>query len=1305
MSAHSCWHLHPWALRSETRPWQGPYPLEEMAEQPEQQQMKTSFLFIQLQAPPARAHPSQSPATAAWTAAPGGPEEGHIFPSPRTGFLAGQDLRRTQGLAAPPSRLLQKGGSGTEEPAAFSCSALKEEEREEKSQDLDVRRGGVCRTPRHRPSPAPASRKFGRLQPLSCRLRSPAPVMSNESNNPSMGWEHWPVITAPQDLWSKDPSSWDALGCSMPQAILAHATDRGESAMLRRGVATCQILPKSCEEGTSTTVQARRARLYRYCPPIQTSKSYPALPAALPLKAETFVWVNNASSHSQSVAKAKYEFLFGISKEKPPDTSDHGGSTLLPPNVTNEFPEYGTMEDSGEGLRTSLGFDTESLPGCPQGQLGVQLLHGHQSGLESVTDGPKDVRESLTQSHLKEQSLQPIDSLISTLKATEARKASGTLQATKVLDKDAISSFSVQQVDKELDTVPHKTKRQGAKKLFPAGQEKAPDIPLSAEVTTEENFYLSIQKDQTVLLTGEAQAELSKITNNGRKGAVHVQEPACSISSLGSPAVTHTSAGSVALLREKRSDQGSSTGRPGRVKHVEFQGVEILWTGGEKREIQHPVDFEISLERSTSPENRELSRVPTHLISCAGLYNSVGLTESVWDETWRSSEKLGTSSGTFSPLPLVESGEDEVFVKENKEHLEKKPELERDKERILEQEEHFRGGDDDVLGPAYTEDSTDVYSSQFETILDNTSLYYSAESLETLYSEPDSYFSFEMPLTPMIQQRIKEGSQFLERTTVAGQQDVLSVSADGGIVMGYSSGITNGLNDTSDSIYTKGTPEIAFWGRYHSGYGRVQQKSNAGVKTALLETHSEMGSTEILEKETSESLSNGTSSNIEAAKRLAKRLYQLDRFKRSDVAKHLGKNNEFSKLVAEEYLKFFDFTGMTLDQSLRYFFKAFSLVGETQERERVLIHFSNRYFYCNPDTIASQDGVHCLTCAMMLLNTDLHGHNIGKKMTCQEFIANLQGVNEGGDFSKDLLKALYNSIKNEKLEWAVDDEEKKKSPTEGTDEKANGTHPKTISRIGSTTNPFLDIPHDPNAAVYKSGFLARKIHADMDGKKTPRGKRGWKTFYAVLKGTVLYLQKDEYKPEKALSEEDLKNAVSVHHALASKAIDYEKKPNVLKLKTADWRVLLFQAQSAEEMQGWINKINCVAAVFSAPPFPAAIGSQKKFSRPLLPATTTKLSQEEQLKSHESKLKQITTELAEHRSYPPDKKVKAKEIDEYRLKDHYLEFEMELLSCKNKKQYRGSALSFLEARWALRRAVAGPEGRRGSNDGHSALLSF
>ncbi|XP_075060685.1 PH and SEC7 domain-containing protein 3 isoform X3 [Mixophyes fleayi] len=562
--------------------------------------------------------------------------------------------------------------------------------------------------------------------------------------------------------------------------------------------------------------------------------------------------------------------------------------------------------------------------------------------------------------------------------------------------------------------------------------------------------------------------------------------------------------------------------------------------------------------------------------------------------------------------------------------------------RIVHDDQH----EDTFRSKRCSEDSTDLYSSQFENILDNTSLYYSVESLDTLYYEPDSFFSFEMPLTPMIQQRIKESSQYLERNTAADvEQEFLKIDPSSGITMGYCNDVINGLDDVTGIKFSKTSEVVEFSG------------SDAGPSRKPIEAWPDMGSTDILEKGSTENLSNGTNSNAQAAKRLAKRLYQLDGFKRSDVAKHLGKNNDFSKLVAEEYLKFFDFTGLTLDQSLRSFFKAFSLIGETQERERVLIHFSNRYFQSNPNTLCSPDGVHCLTCAMMLLNTDLHGHNIGKKMSCQEFIANLQGVNEGKDFPRGLLKALYNSIKNEKLEWASDDvDAMKKSPSDSTDDKANGTQSKSVSRIGSSSNPFLDIPHDPNAAVYKAGFLARKIHADMDGKKTPRGKRGWKTFYAILKGTVLYLQKDEYKPEKALSEDDLKNAVSVHHALASKATDYEKRPNVLKLKTADWRVFLFQAQSAEEMESWINKINCVASVFSAPPFPAAIGSQKKFSRPLLPATTTKLSKDEQLKSHETKLKQISTELAEHRSYPPDKKVKAKEIDEYKMKDHYLEFE-------------------------------------------------
>lgn len=65
-------------------------------------------------------------------------------------------------------------------------------------------------------------------------------------------------------------------------------------------------------------------------------------------------------------------------------------------------------------------------------------------------------------------------------------------------------------------------------------------------------------------------------------------------------------------------------------------------------------------------------------------------------------------------------------------------------------------------------------------------------------------------------------------------------------------------------------------------------------------------------------------------------------------------SNDFSRAVADEYLKYFDFEQDTLDIALRKFLKQFSLTGETQERERVLVHFSKRYLDCNPGSFNSQ---------------------------------------------------------------------------------------------------------------------------------------------------------------------------------------------------------------------------------------------------------------------------------------------------------------------------------------------------------------
>ena len=50
-------------------------------------------------------------------------------------------------------------------------------------------------------------------------------------------------------------------------------------------------------------------------------------------------------------------------------------------------------------------------------------------------------------------------------------------------------------------------------------------------------------------------------------------------------------------------------------------------------------------------------------------------------------------------------------------------------------------------------------------------------------------------------------------------------------------------------------------------------------------------------------------------------------------------------------------------------------------------------------------------------------------------------------------------------------------------------------------------------------------------------------------------------------------------------------------------------------------------------------------------------QEEQLRSHENKLRQVTAELAEHKCHPVERGIKSKEAEENRLKEHYLTFEV------------------------------------------------
>ncbi|CAI8031449.1 PH and SEC7 domain-containing protein 3 [Geodia barretti] len=349
---------------------------------------------------------------------------------------------------------------------------------------------------------------------------------------------------------------------------------------------------------------------------------------------------------------------------------------------------------------------------------------------------------------------------------------------------------------------------------------------------------------------------------------------------------------------------------------------------------------------------------------------------------------------------------------------------------------------------------------------------------------------------------------------------------------------------------------------------------------------------------------------------LARKLYMLDGFKKSEVAARLSQPTEFGHAVAREYLSFFDFAGLGLSDALRQFLAYFSLTGESQERERVMQHFSERYYECNSQEFPSVDAVHGLSIATLLLNTDLHTDHGGRKMSSIQFSDNLGHI--GVELPRQILKEMYESIKKNPLQWAVDDPV---SPSAS----GNVVEDEVEERVYHVTIPgtFVQAVLPGSAPVFKEGFVMKKNIMEAPHKKVSRGKRHWKAYYAYLKGFLLYFAPPQGQGELHL--DDTSSAITVTHCLAMRAHDYHKKSSVVRVTTADWHVFLLQATDVTDMQQWIGAINSAAALYSSPPLAAPIGSQAGFHRPTFPLAPTRNSQEQQIESHEVKVKSLDKE--------------------------------------------------------------------------------
>lgn len=451
-----------------------------------------------------------------------------------------------------------------------------------------------------------------------------------------------------------------------------------------------------------------------------------------------------------------------------------------------------------------------------------------------------------------------------------------------------------------------------------------------------------------------------------------------------------------------------------------------------------------------------------------------------------------------------------------------------------------------------------------------------------------------------------------------------------------------------------------------------------------------------------------TTNDRESARRLAKRIYNLSGFKRSDVSHHLAKNNPFSQLVAEEYLKLFDFRAIRLDGALRKFLSKVELNGETQERERLLAQFSDRYFECNKDKMPSAEAVQTLVCALVLLNTDLHNSKAKKnkktRISLNAFIdglnSSLLGQPASGEqtltsyFPPNLLIDLYEAIKKRPLKCPDDKCDShfeklyglsmsSKSNTLPSRRFAPGSNI-SASTLNATSRRHLkqelsrlDKDQTETCIEFKRGYLNRKRTNEAYGKPTSRGRRGWRRVCVTLHDLKLLMRlgiHDEQQPESGPKSvpfansitQDLKNTVRVHHSFAKRSQNYTKREHVFHLKLADQSEFLLQANSEQDLNSWIDTINFASACLSSPALPSALSSSKRDQlhsvRPILPAMYTKLSYWEQLIDHEERLQRLKVELDEHLAETPDTKKASKRDKTFFIdKIAYLKHEIERYS--------------------------------------------
>ncbi|KAK5127898.1 hypothetical protein LTR85_005015 [Meristemomyces frigidus] len=128
---------------------------------------------------------------------------------------------------------------------------------------------------------------------------------------------------------------------------------------------------------------------------------------------------------------------------------------------------------------------------------------------------------------------------------------------------------------------------------------------------------------------------------------------------------------------------------------------------------------------------------------------------------------------------------------------------------------------------------------------------------------------------------------------------------------------------------------------------------------------------------------------------------------RSMIAGILSKSADpFAQSVLRSYTRRFMFFGEPIDMSLRKFLLEAELPKETQQVDRVVQAFADRYHECNPGIFMSPDQAYIIAFSLMMLHTDAFNKNNKRKMQKHDYIKNTSGQ----QVADEVLGCFYDNI-------------------------------------------------------------------------------------------------------------------------------------------------------------------------------------------------------------------------------------------------------------------------------------------------------